>query len=153
MKDLTTSSSNSCLFTAILSLTSFDLLTSNYCKVRSLFKDGKQTAGCTEFRTETGLCSLVSVQKLEHSAVCLPTLKRERSLVPSMLLPRLKKKRYTYSVASIKTNVHNSLKKDKIGFWKLEGLEFGSEQISIFGEEVFKQHRVYSTSEMKKSSW
>ena len=61
-----------------------------------------------------------------------------------------KKKRYTYSVASIKTDVHNSLKKDKIGFWKLEGLEFGSEQISIFGEEVFKQHRVYSTSEMKK---
>ena len=49
-------------------------------KVRSLFKDGKQTAGCTEFRTETGLCSLVSVQKLEHPAVCLPTLKRERTL-------------------------------------------------------------------------
>ena len=70
-----------------------------------------------------------------------------------MSLPRLKKKRYTYSVASIKTDVHNSLKKDKIGFWKLEGLEFGSEQISIFGEEVFKQHRVYSTSEIKKSCW
>ena len=52
-----------------------------YTKVRSLFKDGKQTAGCTEFHTETGLCSLVSVQKLEHSAVCLPTLKRERTLV------------------------------------------------------------------------
>ena len=50
-------------------------------KVRSLFKDGKQTAGCTEFRTETGLCSLVSVQTLEHPAVCLPTLKRERTLV------------------------------------------------------------------------
>ena len=50
-------------------------------KVRSLFKDGKQTAGCTEFFTETGLCSLVSVQKLEHPAVCLPTLKRERTLV------------------------------------------------------------------------
>ena len=49
-------------------------------KVRSLFKDGKQTAGCTEFRTETGLHSLVSVQKLEHPAVCLPTLKRERTL-------------------------------------------------------------------------
>ena len=50
-------------------------------KVRSLYKDGKQTAGCTEFRTETGLCSLVSVQKLEHLAVCLPSLKRERTLI------------------------------------------------------------------------
>ena len=50
-------------------------------KVCSLLKDGKQTAGCTEFRTETGLCSLVSVQKLEHPAVCLPTLMRERTLV------------------------------------------------------------------------
>ena len=49
-------------------------------KVRSLFKVGKQTAGCTEFCTETGLCSLVSVQKLEHPAVCLPSLKRERTL-------------------------------------------------------------------------
>ena len=49
-------------------------------KVPSLFKDGKQTAGCTEFRTETGLCNLVSVQKLEHPAVCLPTLKREQTL-------------------------------------------------------------------------
>ena len=49
-------------------------------KVRSLFKDGKQTAGCTEFCTETGLCSLVSVQKLEHPAVCLPSLKGERTL-------------------------------------------------------------------------
>ena len=49
-------------------------------KVRSLFKDGKQTAGRTEFCTETGLCSLVSVQKLEHPAVCLPSLKGERTL-------------------------------------------------------------------------
>ena len=53
-------------------------------KVCSLLKDGKQTAGCTEFRTETGLCSLVSVQKLEHPAVCLPTLKRERTLIKMM---------------------------------------------------------------------
>ena len=49
-------------------------------KVRSLFKDGKQTAGCTEFRTETGLHSLVSVQKFVHPAVCLPSSKRERTL-------------------------------------------------------------------------
>ena len=49
-------------------------------KVRSLFKDGKQTAGCTKFRTETGLPSLVSVQKFVHPAVCLPSLKRERTL-------------------------------------------------------------------------
>ena len=38
------------------------------CKVRFLFKDGKQTAGCTEFCTETGLRSLVSVQKFVHPA-------------------------------------------------------------------------------------
>ena len=49
-------------------------------KVPSLFKDGKQTAGCTEFRTETGLRSLVSVQNSEHPAVCLPSLKREWTL-------------------------------------------------------------------------
>ena len=49
-------------------------------KVHSLFKDGKQTAGCTEFRTETGLRSLVSVRNSEHPAVCLPSLKREPTL-------------------------------------------------------------------------
>ena len=49
-------------------------------KVRSLFKDSKQKAGCTEFRTETGLHSLVSVQKFVHPAICLPSLKRERTL-------------------------------------------------------------------------
>ena len=55
-------------------------------KVRSLFKDGKQTAGYTKFRTETGLRSLVSVQKLVHPAVCLPSLKRERTLVVNQIL-------------------------------------------------------------------
>ena len=55
-------------------------------KVRSLFKDGKQTARCTEFRTETGLCSLVSLQKFVHPAVCLPSLKRERTLVQGFQL-------------------------------------------------------------------
>ena len=50
-------------------------------KVCSLFKDGKQTAGCTKFRTETGLRSLVSVQKLVHPAVCLQSLKREQTLI------------------------------------------------------------------------
>ena len=49
-------------------------------KVCSLFKDGKQIAGCSEFRTETGLRSLVSVQKFVHPAVCLPSLKKERTL-------------------------------------------------------------------------
>ena len=49
-------------------------------KVRSLFKDGKQTAGCSEFCTENGLRSLVSVQKFVHPAVCLPSLKKERTL-------------------------------------------------------------------------
>jgi len=59
------------------------IYTNQIGKVRSLFlfKDGKQTAGCTENRTETGLRSLVSVQKFVHPAVCLPSLKRERTLV------------------------------------------------------------------------
>ena len=34
----------------------------------------------TEFRTETCLRSLVSVQKFIHPAVCLQSLKRERTL-------------------------------------------------------------------------
>ena len=49
-------------------------------KVRSLFKDGKQTAGCTNFCTETRLRRPVSVRNSVHPAVCLPSLKRERTL-------------------------------------------------------------------------
>ena len=57
---------------------------------------------------------------------------------------------YTYSITSIKANIHNSLKKNKIGFWEFEGLKFCPEQISIFGEEVFKQNGVYSTPEKQQ---
>ena len=49
-------------------------------KVRSLFKDCKQTGGCPEFRTETGLRSLVSVPKFVHQAVCLPSVNTEQTL-------------------------------------------------------------------------
>ena len=49
-------------------------------KVGSLFKDGKQTAGCSEFRTETRLRRPVSVRNSVHPAVCLQSLKRERTL-------------------------------------------------------------------------
>ena len=49
-------------------------------KVRSLFKDGKQTAGCTNFCTETRLRRPVSVRNSVHPAVCLQSLKRERTL-------------------------------------------------------------------------
>ena len=49
-------------------------------KVRSLFKVGKQTAGCSNFCTETRLHKPVSVQNSVHPAVCLPSLKRERTL-------------------------------------------------------------------------
>ena len=49
-------------------------------KVRSLFKDGKQTAGCSNFCTETRLHRQVSVRNSVHPAVCLPSLKRERTL-------------------------------------------------------------------------
>ena len=55
-------------------------------KVRSLFKDGKQTAGCTEIRTETGLRSLVSVRNSEHPAICLQSLNRKRILIMFSIL-------------------------------------------------------------------
>ena len=54
-------------------------------KVRSFFKDGKQTAGCTNFCTETRLRRPFSVQNSEHPAVCLPSLKREQTLVKKIL--------------------------------------------------------------------
>jgi hypothetical protein len=46
-------------------------------------------------------------------------------------------------VATIKTNIDNAFEENKIGLRELEGLELCSEQISIFGEEVFKQYRVH----------
>ena len=51
-----------------------------FTKVRSLFKVGKQTAGCSNFCTETRLHRPVSVRNSVHPAVCLPSLKRERTL-------------------------------------------------------------------------
>ena len=54
-----------------------------FLKVRSLFKDCKQLAGCSEFHTETGMRSLVSVWNSEHPAICLQSLKRERTLMKS----------------------------------------------------------------------
>ena len=55
-------------------------VSANLLKVRSLFKDGKQTAGCTNFCTETRLRRPVSVRNSEHPAICLQPLKRERTL-------------------------------------------------------------------------
>ena len=49
-------------------------------KVSSLFRGCKQIAGCFEFCTEIGLHSLVSVRNSEHPAICLQSLKRERTL-------------------------------------------------------------------------
>ena len=48
-------------------------VSANLLKVRSLFKDGKQTAGCSEFRIETRLRRPVSVRNSVHPAVCLPS--------------------------------------------------------------------------------
>ena len=59
-------------------------------KVRSLFKDGKQTAGCTNFCTETKLRRPVSVQNSVHPAVCLPSLKRERTLGISVSIAKMR---------------------------------------------------------------
>ena len=47
------------------------------CDTNATFKDGKQTAGCTNFFTETMLRRPVSVRNSEHPAVCLQSLKRE----------------------------------------------------------------------------
>ena len=58
-------------------------------KVRSLFKDGKQTAGCTNFCTETRLRRPVSVRNSVHPAVCLPSLKREQTLAGSKKIMKI----------------------------------------------------------------
>ena len=50
-------------------------------KVHSFFKDGRQIAGCTNFCTETRLRRPVSVINSVHPAVCLPSLKREWTLM------------------------------------------------------------------------
>ena len=44
-------------------------------KVRSLFEDGKQTAGCTNFCTETRLSRPVSVRNSAHPAHSTPKAK------------------------------------------------------------------------------
>ena len=67
-------------------------------KVRSFFKDGKQTAGCTNFCTETRLRRPVSVRNSEHPAICLPSLKREQTLV-SITVHKISYHQYTVQCA------------------------------------------------------
>jgi hypothetical protein len=46
-------------------------------------------------------------------------------------------------IATIKANIDNAFEENKIRLRELEGLELCSEQIPIFGEEVFKQNGVH----------
>ena len=70
-------------------------------KVRSLFKDSKQTAGCTNFCTETRLHRPVSVRNSVHPAVCLPSLKRERTLYIMEQIKIILENIYIYNVIQL----------------------------------------------------
>ena len=50
---------------------------------------------------------------------------------------------FSYPIATIKANIDNAFEENKIRLRELEGLELCSEQIPIFGEEVFKQNGVH----------
>jgi len=46
--------------------------------------------------------------------------------------------------AFVKTHVYDAFEENEIGFWEFKGLKLGSKQISIFGQEVLKQHWIHS---------
>ena len=54
---------------------------------------------------------------------------------------------FSYPIATIKANIDNAFEENKIRLRELEGLELCSEQIPIFGEEVFKQNGVHGAPE------
>ena len=51
-----------------------------------------------------------------------------------------------YRVASVEAYVDNAFEEDKVALGKLEGFEFGPQQITIFGVKVLKQERVDGAS-------
>ena len=55
---------------------------------------------------------------------------------------------FSYPIATIKANIDNAFEENKIRLRELEGLELCSEQIPIFGEEVFKQNWVHGAPAM-----
>ena len=56
----------------------------------------------------------------------------------------------SYPSAFVKTHIYDAFEENEIGFWEFKGLELGSKQISIFGQEVLKQHWIHSASEINK---
>ena len=53
---------------------------------------------------------------------------------------------YTHRVASVEAHVDDTFEQDKVALGKLEGFEFGPQQVTIFGVKVLKQERVDGAS-------
>ena len=62
----------------------------------------------------------------------------------------MQQKWFSYPSAFVKTHIYDAFEENEIGFWEFKGLELGSKQISIFGQEVLKQHWIHSASEIKQ---
>ena len=54
-----------------------------------------------------------------------------------------------YRVASVEAYVDNAFEEDKVALGKLEGFEFGPEQVPVLRVEVLKEKRVNGASENK----
>ena len=54
-----------------------------------------------------------------------------------------------YRVASVEADVDNAFEEDKVALGKLEGFEFGPEQVPVLRVEVLKEKRVNGASENK----
>ena len=52
-----------------------------------------------------------------------------------------------YRVASVEADVDNAFEEDKVALGKLEGFEFGPEQVPVLRVKVLKEKRVNGASE------
>ena len=73
-----------------------------------------------------------------------PTQKDKKSYKDVVAVHFLKIVFIAYPSALVKTHVDDAFEENEIGFGEFEGLELGSKQISIFGQEVLKQHWIHS---------
>ena len=52
----------------------------------------------------------------------------------------------THRITSVEAYVDDTFEQDKVALGKLEGFEFGPQQVTIFGVKVLKQERVDGAS-------
>ena len=52
----------------------------------------------------------------------------------------------THRITSVEAHVDDTFEQDKVALRKLEGFEFGPQQVTIFGVKVLKQERVDGAS-------